>query len=132
MSATGIDVSTSFSDAMANSANMVNQFGSTYQQAQQAINSRRDIMGQPTQQNPYGNVPNPALWGQPQMMQQPQMPQQYPYAQMPPSYSYGYQSSNSGYGSGSAPAVDVGYPGISDPMYGKDPSQPMPPYGGGY
>lgn len=119
---TGVDVGAIFSDAMRSGNEAVNQFANTYQQTQQMMSgSRRDIMQQPPQ-NPYGNIPNPNSWQNPQCQQYQQAPPQY---QQP--YNYGYPANNNGYGCANN-QVDAGYPGFSDPMYGKDPAA----YRGGY
>jgi hypothetical protein len=121
---TGVDVGAIFSDAMRSGNEAVNQFTNTYQQTQQMMGgSRRDIMQQPPQ-NPYGNIPNPNSWQNPQCPQYQQAPPQYQYQQP---YNYGYPANNNGYGC-SNNQVDAGYPGFSDPMYGKDPAA----YRGGY
>ena len=60
----------------------------------------------------------------PQYQQAPPPPPQYQYQQP---YNYGYPANNNGYGC-SNNQVDAGYPGFSDPMYGKDPAA----YRGGY
>lgn len=122
MSATGIDVSAVFSDAMRSGSDAVN---AAYHQNQQMMASRRDIMT--PQQNPYANVPNPSTWGGNQPQQYQGYPQAQQYQSQPP-YNYGYPASNTGYGCGSAQPVDSGYLGFSNPMYGKDPSM----YRGGY
>lgn len=120
---TGVDVGAIFSDAMRSGNEAVNQFANTYQQTQQMMGgSRRDIMQQPPQ-NPYGNIPNPNSWQNPQYPQYQQAPP--PQYQQP--YNYGYPANNNGYGC-SNNQVDAGYPGFSDPMYGKDPAA----YRGGY
>ena len=121
-----VDIAAIFSDAMRSGTDAVNQMNAAYQQGQQMMGgSRRDIMQQPPQ-NPYGNIPNPNSWGNPQypQYQQAPPPPQYQYQQP---YNYGYPANNNGYGC-SNNQVDAGYPGFSDPMYGKDPAA----YRGGY
>lgn len=112
-----VNLSAIFNDTLNNASEAVSSINNMYQQAQNTFTSRREIAPPPqfqqiqgAPQNPYWNVPDPNQ-------------QQSPWA--PPaqyastnSYGYGY-SNGSTVGFSYTPQQEIGYPGFTNQVYGK-------------